>query len=78
LLCFLTIFLITARLRLLHVEFIDFVTRPAVASIPSLKSRNYGAPAAPTRCGIASGAPVAVVVVFGGANVDCCGQLAGG
>jgi len=47
-------------------------------SIPSLKSRNYGAPAAPTRCGIASGAPVAVVVVFGGANVDCCGQLAGG
>jgi len=49
-----------------------------VASIPSLKSRNYGAPAAPARCGIASGAPVAVIVVFGGANVDCCGQLAGG
>ena len=26
---------------------VDRVTRPAVASIPSLKSRNHGAPAAP-------------------------------
>ena len=27
--------------------FVDYVTRSALASIPSLKSRNYGAPAAP-------------------------------
>jgi len=28
--------------------FVDHVTPPAVASIPSLKSRNHGAPAAPS------------------------------
>jgi len=47
--------------------FTDYVTRPAVASIPSLKSRNCGAPAAPAyflSCGIASGAPAEVIVAL--------------
>jgi len=53
-----------------------------LASIPSLKSRNYGLLAAPAGFNGAEfasgGRPVEVIVVFGGANIDCCGQLGGG
>jgi len=63
--------------------FIDHVTRPAVASIPTLKSRNHGVPAVPACFKVVELLVVDQLkeswfCVFGGANVDCCGQLGGG